>query len=196
MIKKLLLFSLLSLLFGACSTEDYPKDQTVPAEEVEILTPEITTTFKPKVTELRPLSEEDYQIYEELLEVVAENTDDDREAIYKIAPKYEKDPEELWEFWIESMDTVEYGYMGDTAIVDSDFSYLIEQVIEKNVKGSQIIINSPQSEMDEEEHTSISNVKIEVDGKPHNLRVKLNYSEDYRTAELISLRVDGRAVEF
>lgn len=196
LIKKLLLFSLFSLLLGACATENDPKEQTVPVEEVEILTPEMTTTFKPKVTALRELSEEDYQIYEELLEVVTENTDDDREAIYKIAPKYDKEPEELWEFWLESKNTVKYGDMGETAIVDADFSRLIEQVIGQNISGQEINIGAPRTKWDKEEQISISNVQVEVDGKQHHLRIKLSYSEDYRTAELMSLRVDGKTVVF
>jgi hypothetical protein len=196
LIKKLLLFSLLSLLLGACATENDPKEQTVPVEEVEILTPEMTTTFKPKITALRELSEEDYQIYEELLEVVAENTDDDREAIYKIAPKYDKEPEELWKFWLESKNTVKYGDMGETAIVDADFLRLIEQVVEQNISGQEINVGAPRTEWDEEEQISISNVQVEVDGKQHHFRVKLSYSEDYRTAELMSLRVDGKSVAF
>lgn len=214
-IKKLLLISLTSFLLVACAADNdstnSSSEDVVEATEEETKTTsgeiedeeekinvasEMTTFFKPEITELRELSDKDLQLYDELLNAVTENAGSDREAISMIALEKGEDPDELWETWLEITDAVMYGHKGSSVITDMDHSYLIDQILSENIEENEVYIFESSTHREEEDRTSITSGKVRINGEEeYNFRIKVRLSEDYREAEMLELSIDGENIE-
>lgn len=197
------MLSLLIFLLGACSanadaendTDTSVEESTETLEETEDeeeinLAAEITTSFKPEVTELRELTDEDLQLYDELLEAVTENAGNDREAISQEALEKGTDPDELWETWLEISDAVMYKNRESTSVIKSmEHSYLIDQVIVENIEETDMRVTESSIMEDEGNHTSTATGKVRINGEEHNFRIQLGFSDDYREAELLQFKL-------
>lgn len=213
--KKLLLISLSSFLLVACATDNdstnNSSDDVVEATEEETkttseemedeeekinLASEMTTSFKPEITELRELTDKDLQLYDELLNAVTENAGSDREAISMVALEKEEDPDELWETWLEITDTVMYGHKGSTVVTDMDYSYLIDQILSENIEENEVYIFESSTYREEEDRISITSGKVRINREEeYNFRIKVRLSEDYTEAEMLELSIDGENIE-
>lgn len=203
--RKHLLLGLLCLSLGACAVEA-ELEETVEATDIKtveeaapkeenILATEMTTTFKPRVTELRELTSEDRQLHKELSAVVSEHAGLDREAIYHVAPEYGVDPQELWETWLEIIDAIMHSDQGSTAILPQDYRLLIGEVLEKNINGHQIESKGATWEMQDNHQTSEASTNIIVDEEKYHVLMKFEHSDDFETAELTRFKIDGKTIE-
>lgn len=200
---KIVLLGFLSLLLGACSAEENTDKEVeneieVIADETQedsIVSPNLTTTFKPKVTELRELTEEDEQLYEALLEAITEYSGSDRDAVYMVALENQIEPKELWETWIEIIDAKQHGIKGSNAILTEDFNNLLNEIVEKNIMGSQIKHNRGTFDSDADGRTTTARLNLDIDGKSHTVSFVIDHQDDYKTAEIIEFRVDGEDLE-
>src|SRR5699024_10681740 len=200
---KLLLVSLLSITLVACTTPaDTTEENAVEAESNEanenttensILADEITTTFDPKATKLRVLTEEDEAWYDIIMSTLNDIDDHsgDRETVYEIAEEYGEDPEELYENWLEIVNAKFYGDMGEYDLLSDDFSELEYEIINKIIVGDKVVsIGGGGFSFDDEELTSHHHIEVEVDGKIHEVGFTIAYEDNYEVAKLTSFRVD------
>lgn len=204
--KKLLLLSSLVLFLSACTvernTDDVGETQTeVVSDETRedsIVSSKITTTFNPKATKLRELTEEDHEMFEVIMTRLKEKGHEqlDRNIVYDIATEYGEDEEEFYKNWREIVNSKFHGNGGNTdlVILPEDLSQLANEVIEKNISGNtvQTIIGEPKQEI---ESIGSFDYTVKVDGKEHNVAFALEYNEDYSKAELIELSVDKEEIK-
>lgn len=205
--RKLIILGLLSVVLTACGTStDTTEENAVEAEsnatnenttETSIVADEITTTFEPKVTKLRVLTDEDEAWYDIIMTRLnaIDDYSGDRDTVYEIAEEYGEDPEDLWENWLEIADAKFYSDMGEYAILTNEFNQLIDEILYENLVGDQIDVIGGQSDMDEETFTSFHNYEVEVDGVIHEVQYKVKYEENYQVAEITEFKVDGDEIE-
>src|SRR5699024_9452840 len=204
---KLLLISLLSIILAACATPaDTTEEKAAEAESNEanenntensILADEITTTFEPKATKVRVLTDEDeawYDIIMSNLNAIDVHSGD-RETVYQIAEEYGEDPEELYENWLEIVNAKFYGGTGEYALFPDDLSELEEEIIDKNIVGDQVVSLGGGFNFDDEKLTSHHHTEVEVDGKIHEVGFTIAYEDNYEVAKLTSFRVDAKKLD-
>lgn len=171
-VSKLLFIGLLGVVLGACSanaaedssedtTEEAMVDTVEAAEEMSIVSDEITTTFYPEVTRLRDLTEEDLEWYDIIMARLnaIDDHSGDRETVYEIAEEYGEDPEELWFDWLEIVDAKWHGN-NNYAILTDDYNKLIREIIEKNIVGEKIEIMDGGFSSEEESLPTSVNYQI------------------------------------
>lgn len=201
--RKHLLLSLICLSLGACAAEDELEEAEAKGTETveesapqaeDILVSEMTTRFKPRVTELRELTSEDRQLHKELSNVVSENAGLDREAIYNVAPEYGVEPQELWETWLEIVDAIMHGDQGSTAILPQDYRLLMGEVLEKNINGHQIKLTGATWDMEEDQQTSKASTQLIVDEAEYHVQMHFKHSADLEIADLTHFKIDGKTI--
>lgn len=165
--------------------------------EDSILADEITTSFDPKATKLRVLTDEDEAWYDIIMPRLnaIDDYSGDRETVYEIAEEYGEDPEDLYDNWLEIVNVKFYGNMGEYAISPADFSELEENVINKNIKGDQVAYVAGEFSFYDEEFISRHSIEVEVDGERHKVSFTMEYEDNYEVGEITSFRVDGEEVD-
>lgn len=161
-----------------------------------IVSPEITTLFKPKVTELKTLTNEDHQLYDVITTRLntREGYIGDRDVVYEIADEYGEDQEEFYNNWIEISNQKTYGNEKNTAtaILSSDMFELVEDIIRKNIVGDNVHLSHGGYDQEDFNKILFSTFTVIVDGDEHEVYLKVKFSEDYREAELIEFKVDKK----
>lgn len=212
-LKKFLLISSVTLLLGACTSETSSRSKTeevaeqseeivvdtnADEESSNIINDTLTTTFKPVVLEVPQLTEEEKKLHYELNERIATEIKPqttDREFMASIADDYPGySPEELGEFWYKGADASMYGGYGDTVIRGIDWFALNEEVVRVNMNDPNAFMLYTDSKWHPDFTESDFQGTFEVDGEEHEIEIFLEFSEDYRTAELTSLVVDGEDI--
>lgn len=200
-VSKLLLLFLLSLLLGAYLVKD-PGDKkgaderevaNIEVLEKNIVSSKITRFFKPKVTELRVLTEKDHHLYDIIMTRLNESDGNllDREIVYKIANEHGEDPETFYYNWLEIVNSEIYGNGNTSAILPMDMEELQNDVIYSNIVGDSLKIISGETNHKEIDDTLRSKNKIIVDGEEYELYFKLKFTEEYSKAELVEFNIDG-----
>lgn len=208
---KLLLIGSLGLLLGACSAETRKEEssesvaeealvataESVETEEKSIVADEITTTFYPKVTRLRHLTEEDLEWYDIIITRLnaIDDFSGDRDTVYEIAEEYGEDPEELYSDWLEIVDAKWYGDNGNYIITTENQDKLTAEIIEKNIVAETIEYISGEYNFYEGNVTTSVHQQIQVDGEPHTIAYIIEHKDDYKVAEIIDFSVDGEKID-
>lgn len=207
-IKKALLIGSLSLVLSACGTATTAPEETtqhtvkieqnsgivMDSSEVDILAIEIPTTFKVNTTELRELTEEDHEVYDRIMPRLNESdgTQLDREIVYEIANELGEDPEAYYTHWLEVVDAVFYGDMGNIVVKPEQQSAVFQDVTLNIIEKNNVKINDIKIEptVDYSILNAVANVTI--DGVDYELDMTLELNEDESSAELTSLIVDEK----
>lgn len=206
--KKVMLISSFTLLLGACTsgestnsekkTDSEPEIVNVEVPEDSIVPSEITTTFKPEVTELRTLTEEDYDLYEIIMDRLKKrgNTQTDQYIVYDLANEYGKEPEEFYENWIEIVNSVFYGNNGEkeVAVLPLDMQRLESDVVHKIIDGNITEIINRSTNIELSDAVLSSYYRVMLDEEDYGVRFKLKFKEDYSEAKLIELHVNGEEI--
>ena len=205
--RKLIILGLLSVVLTACGTStDTTEENAVEAEsiainenttETSIVADEITTTFEPKATKVRVLTDEDEAWYDIIMPTLnaIDDHSGDRETVQEIAEEYGEDPEELYENWLEIVNAKFYGGTGEYALFPDDLSELEEEIIDKNIVGDQVVSLGGGFNFDDEKLTSHHHTEVEVDGKIHEVGFTIAYEDNYEVAKLTSFRVDAKKLD-
>lgn len=205
-IKKILLIGSLGLLLGACAGTDV-SGEAVEADEgvdeivesvevVEQTAVEIPTSYPVKVTKLKVLTEEDHQLRDELMEVVTEHSALDRDAIYNVAPEYGRDPEELWQEWLDINEAIMNGNgTRDKTVLYEDILVVVDLIFEA-VFPSGIDSDSGSSGdwSGADGSHFVGMTAVTVDEVSYKVEYSLEFDYEAETATLTNLVVDGSNV--
>lgn len=206
--KKLLLIGSVSLLLGACGTESSADPSKPTAAEAventeentieEFIDYPLTTTFEAETIEIVNLTEEEQAVYDDISHRInsEENMNmTDREYMESIADDYpDYTPHELAEFWFKASESLMYSEFGDTAITGMDQNAVVEEAISTNVTADNMVMTGGYSDWNADLSITKNDWEYTIDGKEYSITVYLEYSEDYRTAELIRFVVNGEEI--
>lgn len=206
--KKLLLIGSISLLLGACGTESNAapsKSDTAEAVEnteensmEELIDYPLTTTFEAETIEIVNLTEEEQAVYDDISHRINSEEDmnmTDREYMESIADDYpDYTPHELAEFWFKASESLMYSEFGETAITGMDQNAVVEEAISTNVTADNMVMTGGYSDWNADLSITKNDWEYTIDGKEYSITVYLEYSEDYRTAELIRFVVNGEEI--
>ncbi|MCQ4921563.1 hypothetical protein NE686_00575 [Tissierella carlieri] len=159
-------------------------------EDDQIIKDDIVVVFETGIEAEFSISDEDYNKYNEIMYYLNKYPEKSEAALFEeLAETYGESPEELTNFINDNMQDAIARDMAGNTVVEEDIDNLVSKFVEENIVGESVSVNSIDSET--QGVGSISNIDLEVDGNRHNLIVKFRFSNDYKTAEVIQVKVDG-----
>ncbi len=198
-VKRIVGLGIAALLLGACAAAENEEAAQEIVEEAEAVEeaqssplPEIPTTYPANVTALRQLTDEDLQLRKQLMVIVEEHAASDRDAIYRVAPEYGREPEELWQTWLAINESFMHGGgASNYAVLPSDRMALQRKIIEALFPDSDIEFMGSRSTQSETRLGYRETVQLTVNGIYREVALGLKINEKTETAELIQLTIDG-----
>lgn len=199
--KKVILISLvLSLAFSTAACSGNSGDNDVAGVnditgEKQIIKDYILIVFETGIETEFSISDEDYNKYNEIMDYLNENYErSEPELFEELAKIYGESPEELNSFVNDNMQNAILRDMAGNTVTEDNVDNLVNKFIEENIIGDNVLVNSIDSKTPG--IGAISHVDLEVDGNEHNLIVKFQFSDDYKIAEVIQIKIDGFNIDF
>lgn len=173
------------------ATEETPKE---PQQNEKIIKDDVVIEFETDVESEFSISYEDYNKYNEIMDYMNENYEKSEEELFEeLAVTYGESAESLKSFILDNMqNAINRDMVGNTLTIE-DIDNLVNKFIGENIIGESVIINSIDSEI--QGVGSISHVDLKVDEKEYKVIVKFNFSDDYKTAEVIQVKIDNKNID-
>lgn len=173
------------------ATEEVPKESQ---QNDKIIKDDVVIEFETGVEAEFSISNEDYNKYNEILDYMNENYEkSEAELFEELAVIYGESAESLNSFILDNMqNAINRDMVGNTLTIE-DIDNLVNKFIGENIIGESVIINSIDSEI--QGVGSISHADIKVDEQEYKVIVKFNFSDDYKTADVIQVKIDNKNID-
>lgn len=204
MLKKILFVSSVILLLGACSSKETTEKKAnsqpgivkVDLPRNSILSSEITTIYRSVIHQRHEFTDEELVLFDIISERSSEKEAiNDRTIEYEVAEEYGVEPSELSDSRQRYL-TEQLFSVTDNLLIDSQgWNQLDQEVVYKNILARSIEIKGSEGELDRKNRIKTSSLTVDVEGITHELIYQLQFSNDWSTAELIMLSVDGNEIK-
>lgn len=195
-----ILLLIVSLLFSitACTSDnsseaanqvEVVQEDDREVEEKPIIKDNFSITFETEIEADFDISDEDYKKYNDIMDYLYDFPEKSEDELFKeLAETYGETAEKLKRFMSDNMEgAITRDMVGNTLKVE-DVDNLVNKFVAENIIGDSISVKSINTEI--QGVGSISHVDLEVNGNKHILIFKLRFSDDYKTAEVIQVKID------
>lgn len=205
-LKHLSILLFVSLFLSTCSEQTLVSEPTSTTsvettDTKSFIVDDITTTFYPKVTNLPVLTTEEEELLNELNDRVNSEFDGEQmtseEMIQSIAHEYNREPEELLTLYERGNEVLFYRGVGNQVITNVDWIELMHEVLETNIIGDiERNMNAEAGGNRSDDHTGSKFVgSYFINGEEYYIAIFMEYSDDFETAELVRLVIDGEDID-
>ena len=144
----------------------------------------INATFKMK--------DVDYKKYTEIMDYLNEHHDKAEDVLFEeLAPKYNATANELKQFMNNNMLAAIERNTAENYVTVDDTNKLVNSFFKANAN-SKYKITSIESEI--QGRGVVAKVQFESGGKNHNAILKFRFNDDYETAYIHQLKIDGSGI--
>lgn len=208
-IKRLLILIFVSLFMSACSNESTPGESaTIQSDEASetinnesFIADDITTIFYPEVTNLRVLTTEEEDLLNELNDRINNEFDTlntpTNEILQTLAPEYNLDADALLKLVEEGNEARFYSNVGSRVITNNVWLDLMNDVLKTNINGKiEKHIHEESGGNRSDDHSESKYIgNYLINGEEYYIAIFMEYSDDFETAELTRLVIDGENID-
>lgn len=178
----ILILSVLCLVFSIIACDGGSGDKIIKDDIVVVFETGIEAGFS--------ISDEDYNKYNEIMNYLNKYPEKSEATLFEeLSKTYGESSEELASFINDNMLAAIARDMASNTVTEEDINNLASKFVKENIVGNSVSVNSIDSES--QGIGAISHIDLKVDEKDHNLIVKFSFSDDYKTAEVVQIKIDG-----